>query len=57
MEFNAYKMDGLGNDFIIIDQRDKKHKFYLKIKLIKKICDRNFIGCDQLIYIKKTKII
>ena len=24
MDIKAYKMDGLGNDFIIIDQRDKK---------------------------------
>ncbi len=23
MEFKAYKMDGLGNDFVIIDQRNK----------------------------------
>ena len=23
MEFNAFKMDGLGNDFVIIDQRDE----------------------------------
>ena len=23
MEFNAFKMDGLGNDFVIIDQRVK----------------------------------
>ena len=22
MDFKAYKMDGLGNDFVIIDQRD-----------------------------------
>ena len=26
MEFKAYKMDGLGNDFIIIDNRDKDIK-------------------------------
>ena len=53
MEFKAFKMDGLGNDFVIIDQR------YDHIELtndqIKKICNRNFIGCDQLIYIKKSK--
>ena len=53
MEFKAFKMDGLGNDFVIIDQR------YDHIELtndqIKKICNRNFIGCDQLIYIKKNE--
>ena len=53
MEFKAFKMDGLGNDFVIIDQR------YNHIELtndqIKKICNRNFIGCDQLIFIKKNE--
>ena len=53
MEFKAYKMDGLGNDFVIIDQRDKIIEF--SKKEIVKICDRNFIGCDQLIFIKKNK--
>ncbi len=51
MEFNAYKMDGLGNDFIIIDQRDRNT--ILSNDQIIKICDRKFLGCDQLIYIKK----
>ena len=52
MEFKAYKMDGLGNDFVIIDQR--KNQIKLTEDQIKKICDRNFIGCDQLIFIKKN---
>ena len=53
MEFKAFKMDGLGNDFVIIDQRNDQ--FELNNDQIKKICDRNFIGCDQLILIKKNK--
>ncbi len=52
MEFTAYKMDALGNDFVIIDQRLKDIK--LSKDQIIKICDRNFVGCDQLIYIKKN---
>tara|TARA_Y100001949_G_C15958588_1_gene318170 strand:- start:594 stop:1418 length:825 start_codon:yes stop_codon:yes gene_type:complete len=52
MEFNAFKMDGLGNDFVIIDQRSKDIK--LTKDQIVKICDRKFIGCDQLIFIKKN---
>jgi len=52
MEFKAFKMDGLGNDFIIIDQRSKNIK--LSNDQIVKICDRKFIGCDQLIFIKKN---
>ena len=51
MEFKAIKMDGLGNDFIIIDQRAKN--INLTNDQIIKICDRKFIGCDQLIFIKK----
>ena len=53
MGIKAYKMDGLGNDFVIIDQRDKIIKF--SKEEIVKICDRNFIGCNQLIVIKKNK--
>ena len=53
MDFKAYKMDGLGNDFVIIDQREKIINF--SKEQIVKICDRNFIGCDQLILIKKSK--
>jgi diaminopimelate epimerase len=53
MEFKAFKMDGLGNDFVIIDQRH--NHIELTNDQIKKICNRNFIGCDQLIYIKKNE--
>ena len=53
MDIKAYKMDGLGNDFVIIDQRKNIIKFS-KEEIIK-ICDRNFMGCDQLIIIKKNK--
>jgi diaminopimelate epimerase len=49
MEFSAYKMDGLGNDFVIIDNRS--NPINLNKEQILKICDRKFIGCDQLIII------
>ena len=51
-EINAFKMDGLGNDFVIIDIRDKKIK--LSEQQIIRICDRSFLGCDQLILIDKN---
>ena len=51
MEIKAFKMDGLGNDFVIIDNRQKITD--LSEEQIIKICDRNFIGCDQLILIEK----
>jgi len=52
MDIKAFKMDGLGNDFVIIDQRN--HNFNLTKDQIIKICDRNFIGCDQLIFIQNN---
>ncbi len=52
MSFNAFKMDGLGNDFIIIDCRNER--INLSKKQIIKLCDRSFIGCDQLILINKS---
>ncbi len=53
MDIKAFKMDGLGNDFVIIDTRQKI--INLTKEQIIKICDRNFIGCDQLIFIKKNQ--
>jgi len=49
----AYKMDGLGNDFIIFDRREKS--ISLSKDQIIKISDRNNIGCDQVIFIEKDK--
>jgi len=50
MDIKAFKMDGLGNDFVIIDNRKKVTN--LSKEQIIKICNRNFIGCDQLILIE-----
>ena len=52
MNLKAYKMDGLGNDFVIFDNRKKITR--LNKNEIVKIADRNFIGCDQLIFINKS---
>ena len=52
MEFKAFKMDGLGNDFVIIDNRSNNVE--LTRDQIIRICDRKFIGCDQLIFINKS---
>ena len=52
MDIKAFKMDGLGNDFVIIDQRNQNYN--LSKDQIIKICDRNFIGWDQLIFIQKS---
>ena len=52
MDIKAFKMDGLGNDFVIIDNRQKITN--LSKEQIIKICNREFIGCDQLILITKN---
>jgi|TARA_B110000438_G_scaffold291111_1_gene327651 diaminopimelate epimerase len=49
----AYKMDGLGNDFIIFDNREKS--IFLNKNQIIKISDRKYIGCDQVIFIDKDQ--
>ena len=53
MNFKAFKMDGLGNDFVIIDNRTNEIK--LSSDQIIKICNRSFIGCDQLIIINHSE--
>ena len=54
MNLNAYKMDGLGNDFVILDQRF--NEIILTKEQIIKICSRSFIGCDQLIIINSSEV-
>ena len=53
MDIKAFKMDGLGNDFVIIDNREKVTE--LSKEQIIKICNRNFVGCDQLILIENDE--
>ena len=50
---NAYKMDGLGNDFIIIDRRSN-HVDLTKDKIIE-LGKRSNIGFDQIFLSKKKK--
>lgn len=49
------KMHGLGNDFIVVDERDKQFKTDF-ITLAKKLCDRHLgIGADGLIRVLPSK--
>ena len=50
---NAYKMDGLGNDFIIVDRR--KNSINLTREKIIELGSRSNIGFDQIIFIEKEK--
>ena len=52
-KLDAYKMDGLGNDFIIFDIRKKS--ISLTNDQIIKISDRSNIGCDQVIFVDIDK--
>ena len=49
---NAYKMDGLGNDFLIIDRRESSVN--LSKKQIVDFADRKNIGFDLLSIIMKS---
>ena len=51
------KMSGAGNDFIVIDAREKSKNFDIKLSKaqIKHLCDREIVGCDQLIIIRDSK--
>ena len=51
MDIKAFKMDGLGNDFVIVDRR--KSEIDLTKEQIIKIGDRNNVGFDQIIFIEK----
>ena len=50
---SAYKMDGLGNDFIIVDRR--KNSINLTKEKIIELGSRTNIGFDQIIFIEKEK--
>lgn len=54
-EIEFIKMNGAGNDFVIIDQRKKN--FNLTNQDLIDMCDRNYgIGCDQLVIISNSEI-
>ncbi len=53
MLLNFTKMQGAGNDFVVVDSVSQP--ISLTSAQIKKIADRNFgVGCDQLLIVEKT---
>jgi len=54
MSFKFTKMEGAGNDFIVIDAT--KNPFSLRPSLIKRLSDRHFgVGFDQLLVVEKSQ--
>lgn len=52
---NFYKMNGLGNDFVIFDKRGGQEIKHI-VNQVRRICDRNLgIGCDQMIIITDSE--
>ena len=58
MEIDFVKMEGLGNDFIFIDDRDQNIEKNVDFSdLSKKLCSRRFgIGADGIIIINNSKL-
>ncbi len=53
MKLNFFKYEGAGNDFILIDNRNKSFSLINDTKSIKKLCDRHFgIGADGLMVLQ-----
>jgi diaminopimelate epimerase len=52
-----WKMHGLGNDYIVIDNRDKKISSKKAAGLAKKLCERRFsVGADGLLLVSNSKV-
>ena len=47
-----WKMHGLGNDYIVIDNRDEKISGKQAAELAKRLCERHFsVGADGLLLV------
>jgi diaminopimelate epimerase len=56
-EIDFHKMEGAGNDFIVIDNRETKLSLDKIISLTPKICDRRFgVGADGLLVLEPSQL-
>jgi diaminopimelate epimerase len=52
-----WKMHGLGNDYIVIDNRDEKISGGQVVRLAKRLCERRFsVGADGLLLVSCSKL-
>ena len=52
-----WKMHGLGNDYIVIDNRDEKISGKQAAELAKRLCERRFsVGADGLLLVSNSKV-
>ncbi len=52
-----WKMHGLGNDYVVIDNRDEKIGTTEAAKLAKKLCERKFsVGADGLLLVSNSSV-
>ncbi|HSH73721.1 MAG TPA: diaminopimelate epimerase [Methylophilaceae bacterium] len=55
MQINFTKMQGIGNDFVVIDSYSQAVN--LSSALVKRIADRHFgVGCDQLLLVERPTL-
>lgn len=51
-----WKMHGLGNDYIVIDNRDEKISDKQAAGLARRLCERRFsVGADGLLLVSNSK--
>ena len=51
-----WKMHGLGNDYIVIDNRDEKISGKQAAEIAKRLCERRFsVGADGLLLVSNSK--
>ena len=55
MEIKAFKMDGLGNDFLIIDRNE--NPISINSEKIIELGKRDNIGFDQMIFVEEDGVI
>ena len=56
MDIKAFKMDGLGNDFVIIE-RNKRNPISISKEKIIELGKRDNIGFDQMIFVEEDGVI